>query len=131
MSAHTPPPYRAVMPGFNKHLWCRFIEDKDGNLIAMVRYANPVQSENEAIATADFLAHAATNHAPLVEAVKFLHDALSNILEGCRSPERGGAGVNDDPNYDYPWIHRDQRALALRAIRHSFRTLAKIPGSLE
>lgn len=70
MNQHTPPPYRAVLPGFNKHLWCRFIEDKDGNLIALVRYANPKQSENEAIATAEFLTLAANNHAPLVEELK-------------------------------------------------------------
>lgn len=70
MSKHTPPPWRAVLPGFNKHLWCRFIEDKDGNLIARINYANPVQSENEAIANADFIALAVNNHAALMAALQ-------------------------------------------------------------
>lgn len=53
---HTPGPFKSVIPGFNKHIWARFIEDQRGNLIARINFANPVQSETEAIANGDLLA---------------------------------------------------------------------------
>lgn len=78
---------------------------------------------------AHFIIHAVNNHAALVEAAKLLHDALSNILEGCNSPDRHMDGITGGEMYS--WIHRDQRALALKAIRKSFRVLPKIPGGME
>lgn len=64
----------------------------------------------------------------LVDACKALHDALSEILEGCTSADREGDKA--DPFNDYE-ISRDMRAEGLMAIRKSFRALAKIPGGSE
>lgn len=80
MTQHTPTPWRAVLPGFNKHIWSRFIVDKDGHLIARINYANPVQSETEAIANADFIALAVNNHAGLVASLTAVSAALADHI---------------------------------------------------
>lgn len=59
----------------------------------------------------------------LLAACKALHDALSNILEHCDSPERHMDGITGGEMH--AWIERDHRAHALRAIRQSFKALTK------
>ncbi len=79
---HTPGPYYSKVPGFNRHLWTRFIEDAYGNLIARINFANSVQSENEALATADLLAAAPTMYDALDDApVHRLGEQLGDFME--------------------------------------------------
>jgi hypothetical protein len=118
LSKHTQEPWEAEPMGHFARIWSR--KAATGlKLIAEVITGNDEDKANMRLIAA------APN---LLKTCQALHDALSNILEGCASPERGQAGFNDHPGYDYPWIHRDQRALALRALRQSQKTVAKAQG---
>ena len=55
---YTTPPWRSVKPLWHSPSYVRFIVDANDNLIARVDFANPKQSENEAIANSEVMAAA-------------------------------------------------------------------------
>lgn len=53
---HTQGHWKAEKPSFFDPNCCRHVVDSAGHLVARINFANPIQSENEAIANADLIA---------------------------------------------------------------------------
>ena len=73
---HTSGPWETVKPKFLDPNCTRHIEDANGHLIARINFANPVQSENEAIANARLIALAPD----LLETLDNVRATLSTMI---------------------------------------------------
>ncbi len=121
MSQHTPGP------------WKLHIEKDGGDWDYQIRTIKPhnpageigkhIGSTNRFIPEVEANSKLFASAPDLLSACQAMHDALSNILENCASADREGEIEHMHGN-EYE-IGRDHRARALKAIRKSFRALAK------